>query len=334
MNDRASLRSGHPGAIEVASPGVLLGIGYASGRVIELEVEQAEAGLRLDVVLVRRVPGMSRAKAREMVEEGAIRVNGKQPRKGLRMVPGDHVVLAREPAKSDFHALPDAKLPLSVVHEDPWIVVVDKPAGVPSHPLREHEIGTIASAIVARYPETSGVGYRLREPGILHRLDTDTSGLLLAARDEVTFEALREALKGGAIDKRYVALVDGRVEPRTIALPIAPHPRDPRRVVTVDGARGARPATTEIVAAEPIGVYTKIEVKAPHATRHQVRAHLASIGHPLVGDALYGGSALPGLSRHFLHASRILLAHPHDGRAMRFASPLPPELMRALDAAR
>lgn len=307
---------------------------------IELEIEPDEAGLRLDVVLVRRVPGMSRAKAREMVETGAIRVNGRNPRKGLRLAPGDRVVLARAPAPSDFHARPDPRLALQIVHEDPWIVVLDKPAGVPSHPLREHEVGTVASALVARYPETSGVGYRLREPGILHRLDTDTSGLLLAARDELTFETLRAALKSGRIDKHYVALVDGRVTaPRTIELAIAPHPRDPRRVVTLEpdqasDVKGARAARTDVLRAEPIGVYTKVEVSAAHATRHQVRAHLAAIGHPLVGDALYGGSALPGLSRHFLHASRIALDHPHDGRAMRFTSPLPRELQSALDAAR
>jgi 23S rRNA pseudouridine1911/1915/1917 synthase len=164
--------------------------------VIELDIEAGEAGLRLDVVLVRRVPGMSRAKAREMVEEGAIRVNGRSPRKGLRLTPGDHVVLARAPAPSDFHARPDPRTPLAIVHEDPWLVVVDKRAGVPSHPLREHELGTIAGALVARYPEMSGVGYRLREPGLLHRLDTDTSGLLMAARDELTFEALRDRLRG------------------------------------------------------------------------------------------------------------------------------------------
>jgi 23S rRNA pseudouridine1911/1915/1917 synthase len=119
-----------------------------------------------------------------------------------------------------------------------------------------------------------------------------------------------------------------------IDLPIAPHPRDPRRVVTIDGVKGARPARSEVLEARPIGVYTKVEVRATHATRHQVRAHLAAIGHPLVGDALYGGSALPGLARHFLHASRIQLEHPHDGAPMRVSSPLPRDLLAALDAAR
>lgn len=302
---------------------------------IELEIETAEAGLRLDVVLVRRVPGMSRAKAREMVEEGVIRVNGRSPRKGLRLAPGDRVILARAPAPSDFPATPDPRMPLAIVHEDPWLVVVDKPAGVPSHPLRVHEIGTIASALVARFPEMSGVGYRLREPGILHRLDTDTSGLMVAARDEIAFESLRVALRAGRIDKRYVALVDGRIEaPRTIDLPIAPHPRDPRRVVTIDGTKGSRPAHTKITRVEAIGAYTRIEVAAAHATRHQIRAHLAAIGHPLAGDALYGGSSLPTLPRHFLHASSIELEHPDSGQSLCFRSPLPKELETALDRAR
>jgi 23S rRNA pseudouridine1911/1915/1917 synthase len=303
--------------------------------VIELEIEPSEEGLRLDVVLVRRVPGMSRAKAREMVEGGEIRVNGRCPRKGLRLAQGDHVVLSRAPAPTDFHAARDPQLPLRVVHEDPWIVVVDKPAGVPSHPLREHEVGTIAGALVARYPEMTGVGYRLREPGILHRLDTDTSGLLLAARDELTFETLRTALRSGQLEKRYVALVAGALEAgSTIELPIAPHPRDPRRVVAQEGAKGARPARTEILRAEPVGAFALVDVSAAHATRHQVRAHLAAIGHPLVGGTLYGGPSLPGLSRHFLHAARIALQHPHEGRSMCFEAPLPPELESALARAR
>lgn len=298
---------------------------------IELDIEASEAGLRLDVVLVRRVPGMSRAKARAMVEAGEIHVNGRRPRKGLRLSAGDRVMLARPPTPTDFHALPDATTPLALLHEDDWIVAVDKPAGVPSHPLREREIGTIASALVARYPEMSGVGYRLREPGILHRLDTDTSGVLLAARDENTFQTLREALRNGEIDKRYSALVEGHLlEPTIVELPIAPHPRDPRRVCTVPGARGARQSRTEVLSVEPIGVFTLVEVRASTATRHQVRAHMAALGHPLVGDPLYGGSVIPGLARHFLHASRITFAHPHDGRTMRLESPLPRELAALL----
>lgn len=270
---------------------------------------------------------MSRAKARAMVEAGEIHVNGRRPRKGLRLSPGDRVMLSRAPNPTDFHALPDSVVRLDVLHEDPWLVVIDKPAGMASHPLRERELGTVASGLVAKYPEMSGVGYRLREPGILHRLDTDTSGVLLAARDELTFQKLREALRSGEIDKRYRALVEGHLlEPTSVELPIAPHPKDPRRVCTVPGARGSRHALTDVIKVQPMGVFTLVEISASTATRHQVRAHMAALGHPLVGDPLYKNSVVPGLSRHFLHASHIGFSHPHDGRQMRVESELPREL--------
>lgn len=298
---------------------------------MELEVDESEHGLRLDVLLVRRVPDMTRKKAREMVEAGVITVNGKRPRKSYAVASGDRVTLSEAPSPSDFNARPDAELSLTIVHEDPWIVGVDKPAGVPSHPLHADEVGTVANALVARYPEMRGVGYSRREPGILHRLDTNTSGLMLATRDPKTFEALRKALSEGRIEKRYFALVVGRVDQRfVIDLPIAPHPRDPKRVQASDRVKGT-PARTEILHFEPHGDFTLVEVSAPHATRHQVRAHLAAIGHPLAGDVLYGGPEIVGLGRHFLHASHIELAHPVDeGRHVEWSSALPAELRRLL----
>jgi len=302
---------------------------------IEFDVEAAEAGMRLDVALVRRVPGMSRARARTMVEAGEVHVNGRRPRKGARLALADRVALARAPESGEFAARPDADTPLTWAFEDEWLVAVDKPAGMPSHPLRPSELGTVANALVARFPEMAAVGYHLREPGILHRLDTDTSGLMLAARDEATFEALRTALRAGRIDKRYVALVAGRLgETRTIETPIAPHPRDPRRVVTGDDVEGGRPARTVVVSLEAWGACTRVEVSASTATRHQVRAHLASLGHPLVGDTLYGASAWPGLARHFLHASQITFEHPRLGHEVTLQSALPVELAAVLDRAR
>lgn len=296
---------------------------------LSFEVQADEEGLRLDVVLVRRVPAMSRKKAREMVEGGEVRLNGRPTRKGGRVQQGDQVTLARAPSKSEFSARPDPSLDLHVVHEDDHIVVVDKPAGMPSHPLREDEIGTVASALVARYPEMALVGYAAREPGILHRLDTDTSGLMIAARDEETFEALRVELRAQRIDKRYRALVEGTLEPVHIDRPISPMPGDARRV-RVGEHEGARPARTEVVASRPHGRFTEIEVSARAATRHQIRVHLASIGHPLAGDALYGGPVIPGLSRHFLHASEIRLVHPTTGARQLWRSALPRELEDAI----
>lgn len=296
---------------------------------LAFEVQADEEGLRLDVVLVRRVPAMSRKKARDMVEGGEVRLNDRPTRKGGRVVKGDRVTLSRAPSKSEFAARPDASMELHVVHEDEHVVIVDKPAGVPSHPLREDELGTVASALVARYPEMALVGYAAREPGILHRLDTDTSGLMIAARDEETFQRLRTELRAMRIDKRYRALVEGEIAPRLIDGPISPVPGDARRV-RVGDHEGARPARTEIVSVRPVGRFSEIEICARAATRHQIRVHLASIGKPLAGDVLYGGPVLPGLTRHFLHASEIRLVHPITGARQLWRSALPRELEDAI----
>lgn len=311
----------------------------AAVAAIEFVVSDQEAGQRLDVVLVRRVEGMSRARARRLTEDGKVRVNDRRARKGRVLAPGDRVALDEVPPKTDFAAEPDPDLPLRIAYEDDHLVVVDKDAGVPSHPLRPDEKGTVASAIVARYPETAVVGYSAREPGIVHRLDTDTSGLLVVARSVAAFEALKSALREGRFDKRYLALCAGRIAaPRTIDLPIASHPSDPRRVVAcVSEADIARlhphPAETELLRAEPRGAFTLVEVRARSARRHQIRAHLAALGHPLAGDRLYGGPEIQGLERHFLHAGEIAFPHPVTGAIVGARAPLPRDLEAALDAA-
>ncbi|MEQ8892539.1 MAG: RluA family pseudouridine synthase [Sandaracinaceae bacterium] len=303
----------------------------------DLEVDTVEDGTRLDVMLVRRVEGMSRAKARRMIQDGLVRLNGRRARKGARLAAGDTVSLDELPRPSDFVAQPAPEVPLVVVYEDEHLVVVDKPPGMPSHPLRPHERETLANALIARYPEMERVGYALREPGILHRLDNDTSGLLVAARSQAAFDRLRALLTEGAIEKGYQALVDGYVQaPMEIDHPIAPHPSDPRRVhVCLDHADrrlpAARAARTELARGERAGAATLLEVHAPVAVRHQIRAHLAAVGHPLVGDWLYGGSGIDQLGRHFLHASTIALAHPFGGARLEVTAELPDDLREALD---
>jgi 23S rRNA pseudouridine1911/1915/1917 synthase len=302
-------------------------------------VGEADAGARLDVVLVRRAADMSRAKARKLTEEGKIRINGHRARKGAVVALGDVVALAELAQPTDFDALPDPALPLRLLYEDAQLVVVDKDAGVPSHPLRPGELGTVANALVARFFEMTGVGYRKREPGLVHRVDTDTSGVLLAARDTDTFDALREALREGAIGKRYIALVEGTLSaPVTLTYPLATHPRDARKVLACVDDRDAvrlhaRDAITHILEAEPIGAFTRLLIDAPVAGRHQIRAHLAAAGHPLVGDLLYGGPALDGLSRHFLHAAELTLKHPRTRKPLTVKAPLPRELEQALHKA-
>ena len=179
--------------------------------VAELEIEEGDAGERVDVLLARRVPDLSRAKAKALIEEGAVRVDGRRVKKSYTVAVGDRVTLGSIAGPVDFYAAPDPDLPLVVLAETEGYVVVDKAAGVPSHPLREGELGTLAGALVARYPEMRDVGYSKREPGILHRLDNDTSGVMLAARDQVTFEVLRQQLQAGEIEKRYLARCQGIV---------------------------------------------------------------------------------------------------------------------------
>ncbi|MDH3625041.1 MAG: RluA family pseudouridine synthase [Myxococcales bacterium] len=293
----------------------------------ELEVEAEDAGERLDVVLARRAPGLSRGRVKALFAAGEVRLNGRRAKKSALAAIGDRVTLETLPGPADFHATPDPALDIDVIVEREGWVVVEKPAGIPSHPLRDGEVGTVAGALVARYPEMRGVGYRKREPGILHRLDNDTSGLMLAARDQSTFVALREQLRAGEIEKRYVARCAGIVAaPEIIDAFIANDPRDRRKVRVCRDPReikrlDAQPAHTEILSSEPDEAGSRVEVRANNARRHQVRVHLASIGHPLLGDTLYGGPTLPGLDRHFLHASYLSFNDPRTGVRSTVRSP-------------
>ncbi|MGB5351168.1 MAG: RluA family pseudouridine synthase [Polyangiales bacterium] len=275
---------------------------------VELEIEEEEAGERLDAFLARRVPELSRARAKVLIEKGEARVDGRRVKKSYALGAGDRVTLDSLPGPVDFDAAPDPSLGLEVLLETDSYVVVDKPAGVPSHPLREGELGTLAGALVARYPEMRGVGYRKREPGILHRLDTGTSGLVLAARDRRTFDELLRMLRAGEIEKRYLARCVGVVPaPIVIDTPIATDPRDRRKVRVCTDPRelerlGAQAARTEVLSSTPAEQGSLVELRANNARRHQIRVHLASIGHPLLGDSLYGG---PPLDHHLLHASSL-----------------------------
>lgn len=280
----------------------------------ELEVDEEDAGKRLDVVIAARVPNLSRARAKAMIDEGLVLVGGRRAKKSYAVSTGDRVSLASLPGPVDFDATPDPDLALDVLLETDDFVVVNKAIGVPSHPLRAGEPGTLAGALVARYPEMRGVGYSRREPGILHRLDTDTSGVMLAARNARSFEALREQLRAGQIEKRYLARCAGLVPaPDIIDAPIARDPRDRRKVRVCRDPReikrlAAKDARTEVLRSVEAAHGSLVELRANNARRHQIRAHMAAIGHPLLGDALYGGPALQGIGHHLLHALSIRVA--------------------------
>ncbi len=291
------------------------------------DVAEHEAGQRLDRFLRSRLPEHSRASVVELVERGAVRVNGRHAHKGTALRSGDRVELQADAQREGLAAAADVAL--RVLYEDDWLLAVDKPAGVPSHSLRPGETGTMASALVARYPELLGVGYRRLEPGLLHRLDNDTSGVLLAARTQESFAALRELHERGGIDKHYLALCAGEVSaPQLLQAFLDASQRRVR--VAADALAGGKPIGTELVSSQRHGNLSLVDVRVAFAARHQVRAQLAALGHPIAGDTLYGGPALPGLTHHFLHASSVTLAHPLTKQRLVIEAALPDDLSALL----
>src|SRR5258706_16118882 len=265
-------------------------------------VDAAHAGQRLDKILVTTLPGASRKGARRLFEEGRIRINGRRPSKGDIAKEGDEITVDL-PESSGPLAVPEPDAPLVIRFETPLVVVAEKPAGQPTAPLRDGETGTLANALVGRYPEMGGVGYSPREPGLVHRLDTDTSGLVLAARTVAAFEALSRGLKGGAIEKAYllVCQAEGLGSAGDVAIPIAHHPKDKKRMYPClhprDVARyRPRDATTGFRVVRVAGEWALVEARATSAIRHQIRVHMAAIEHPLAGDTLYDGPPVASLT--------------------------------------
>ena len=291
--------------------------------------DEAAAGERLDRFVCAQFPALGRASARRLIVAGDVRVNGRSAAAGQRLRSGDEVEVALAHSASPVAAQPDAAAALGVLYEDDSVVCVDKPAGMPAHPLRPGERGTLVSALLARYPELAQVGYSPREPGIVHRLDTDTSGVMLAARDAQSFAALRAQLERAEIDKRYLALSAG--SPAAPAVHEAWLSARGRRVsVRAAPFASAQRVQTELLHAWRAGDHTLLSVRVHVARRHQIRAHLAALGHPIAGDRVYGGATVPGLHRHFLHASELHFTHPRTGERVSVRAPLPAELQSVL----
>jgi 23S rRNA pseudouridine1911/1915/1917 synthase len=273
---------------------------------VRFVVQPSEAGTRLDRLVARHVPGVGRQTARELFGAGRVTSGGRRVRAATPAVAGDEVSV-------DFagdHAEPDASVVLDVRLEMSTHVVVNKPSGQPSAPLAAGELGTLANGLVARYPEMAEVGHRAREPGLLHRLDTETSGLLVAARTQAAFTTLKRALASGRLVKRYLAVTSARDLPDSgvIDRPLSPDPARRGRVFAHASAPEdyARPAVTQYRVLRRTAAHTLVELEAKSAFRHQIRAHLASLGAPLVGDTLYGGEPFrDGSARHALHASYL-----------------------------
>ena len=291
-----------------------------------LEVPADAAGMRVDVWLAGALE-LPRARVKELLERGAVRIGGRPPRKGDRTVAGARVEVTL--TDEDPRPVPQPELPLSVIHLDPQLVAVDKPAGMPSHPLQPGERGTVVNALVARHPECVDASADPREGGLVHRLDTLTSGALLAARTAEAWRALREAFSGRQVDKRYLAVVTGPVaDEGEIDLPLR-HRGDH---VEPAMSGGGREALTDFRVLSRAGDASLLEVRIHTGVLHQIRAHLAAIGAPVLGDTDYGGRPLPGVDRFFLHAARLGFSHPATGSRLEITAPLPDELHRALEA--
>jgi 23S rRNA pseudouridine1911/1915/1917 synthase len=281
---------------------------------------------RVDKALARFFPDAGRRQLAGLFEDGAVRVNGKRAKKGDRVAIGDTVELAREPVSGDaLRPAPDPDVPLVVLVERTELVVVAKPAGIPSQPLRAGELGTVANAIAFRYPECVAIGDDPRDGGLVHRLDIGTSGTLVVARTLETYHALRDAFGAGQVSKHYLAITDGHPVARECDGPLAQRGKR----VAIDLAEGL-PAYTEIAMERSSPDHALVRCIAQTGRMHQVRAHLAHVGVPITGDTLYGGAPLHGHDGFFLHAVSIAVPLGHETLVVE--APLPARFTSALTA--
>jgi 23S rRNA pseudouridine1911/1915/1917 synthase len=290
-------------------------------------------GRRADEAVLRCFSGFSRKEVQALFEAGRVRVAGKRVKKGERVQRG--LELSVEAPSSPITA--DASLPLTVLFESDDFVVVDKPAGLPTAPVQRAHNRSLAAALLARYPEMQGIGYREREPGLVHRLDTETSGVVLAARNAGAFRAARAAFESSGFEKRYLAVVaKGLTGAGTIETWLGPDPGDARRVRAYPEAPQAyaKLCRTRYQTLDSGSAFALIELEVARAFRHQVRAHLAHLGYPIAGDATYGGPPAPALgARHALHGSYIAWAGDAARAGFRAEAPLPVELRALVEGA-
>jgi 23S rRNA pseudouridine1911/1915/1917 synthase len=301
-------------------------------------------GTRLDRFLVSVLPNQSRSQIQRLIKDGKVLLAGKAAKANLAVKQGQTFEV-EIPEAVDTDLQPEA-LPLPILYEDADLLIVDKPAGMVVHPAAGHASGTLVNALLHHVDDLSGIGGEKR-PGIVHRLDRGTSGLMVVAKHDAAHEELSRQFHDREVEKEYVALVWGEVMAgRRIDAPIGRDPSNRKKMAAAapNRVRRSREAVTRIVRAEHFGRTLTLAVVAIHTGRtHQIRVHLSTIGHPIVGDPLYGGvhRRVPGdlravthLDRPFLHAAHLAFTHPADGRRMEFSSELPDDLQRVLDELR
>jgi 23S rRNA pseudouridine1911/1915/1917 synthase len=293
---------------------------------MDLDVPPEAAGERLDVVLAQ--PLGSRSQAARLIAADLVLVDGSAARKGQRVRGGERIVVLDAPRAASAPD-PDMIAPFEIAYEDEHLIVVEKPAGVVVHPARGHRQGTLAQALAGR---VAG-GAEDWRAGIVHRLDRDTSGLLVVARSDAVHRALKAALAARAMRREYLALVEGRPPARsgTIEAPIGRDRRIRTRMSTDTDA--PKPAITHFALERALPRSTLLRVRLQTGRTHQIRVHLQAIGHPVCGDPEYGSAGLYGLRRQFLHAVRLAFEHPVTGVAVDVTSPLPEDLAIALATA-
>ena len=301
--------------------------------------DAACSGIRIDVFLAERVPDCSRSFAGQLLAGACFKVNGQVRKPSYRLKAGD-IVSGHLPAPQPcgFHPEP---IPLQILYEDAHILVIDKPPGLVVHPAPGHFSGTLVNALLHHCPDLGAIGAEIR-PGIVHRLDKDTSGTLVAAKNAAALEHLASQFKNRSVHKDYLALVHGEMtaDSGTIRLPIGRHPVDRKRMST--RSRKGREAETGWRVVQCLGSFTLLELRLKTGRTHQIRVHCAAIQRPIIGDPVYGRrrstqdpvhiqALLAEVRRQMLHAWRLEINHPATGERMRFESPLPEDMERLIE---
>jgi 23S rRNA pseudouridine1911/1915/1917 synthase len=286
-----------------------------------------DAGQRLDVFLTARLSDYSRSRVQELIRQGHVLVNGRAAKASRPLEPGDQVRVALMPL---LPVRPEAEvLPLDIVYEDAALVVVNKPAGLVVHPAPGHARGTLVNALLAHAPELASAEMDQR-PGIVHRLDKDTSGLIVIARTPLALACLQRQFSARQVEKFYQALVEGlpAVDTGEIEAPIGRNPRDRQRMAIV--ARGGREARTRFWVEHRYRRRALLRVQILTGRTHQIRVHLAAIHHPVAGDVVYGYKQEPPPPRLCLHAAELRFRHPLSGEPLAFTAPLPQDMREFL----
>ncbi|MGQ9476458.1 MAG: RluA family pseudouridine synthase [Actinomycetota bacterium] len=303
-------------------------------RVFACRAGAGDAGKRLDVFLAERT-GLTRSRVQELIARGGARVGGEAREKHYRLRQGEEVTLELPPPEP---AEPRAQdLGLRILFEDRHLAVVSKPAGMVVHPAAGHREGTLVNAALYSLSDLSGIG-GVQRPGIVHRLDRDTSGLLVVAKNDTTHILLQRMVRERTLKRFYLTLVHGVLPTPlgTVDAPVGRDPRDRKRMAVT--SRGGKPAVSHFRVLEEFGDASLLEVELETGRTHQIRVHMSYIGHPVVGDITYGKRGRLekqlGLHRQFLHAYRLAFPHPVTGQPLEFEDPLPDDLAGALEALR